>query len=70
MLWPSQPLNPSEVRPQGGQGAFLRILQEKRKGGWVRKEAESLLMMGGYLAKMATILEGDMAKTEMIEEMM
>lgn len=30
------------------------------------KNRESLLMMGGYLAKMATILEGDMVKTEEI----
>lgn len=71
IFWPSQPLNPSKFRPQMGQGSFLRTLQEKRKGGWVSKEAESpCCEVGDYLAKVATILEGDIAKTEAREEIM
>lgn len=69
-LWPSQPLNLSEVRSQSGQGAFIRFLKVKRKrGGWGKKQRVPVHDRG-YLAKMATILEGDMVKTGEREEMM
>lgn len=46
-LWPSQPLNLSEVRSQGGQGAFIRSLKVKRKKGWVGKKQRVPVDDGG-----------------------
>lgn len=64
ILWPSQPPNPSELRPQGSQRTFLRTFKKQGRAGRCGKKHRVPVVRWGYLAKVATILKGDTAKTE------
>lgn len=54
---------PKSLRPQGNPEGW------RDRGTWEKKQ-RVLVMRVGYLAKVATILEGDMTKKKVIGEMM